>query len=377
MSKLKISAHDRILIFAPHPDDESLAAGGLIQRAVRAGAKVRAVLVTDGDNNPWPQRFVERRLKIRRTDRARWGRRRRKEALAALAHLGLDPATSVRFMGWPDQGVTNFLLAANENALFALWAEIMEWKPTLIVTPSGADTHPDHNAFFVLAQIAAARLEKPPRVLRYLIHAPKHHSEKRRATLHLSDEEIETKRAAILCHESQMALSRKRFVGYAGEQEVFFESEPVREDHRHPISSAWIERGGLRLEIKLLRRRRASFSSEAVLMAFECATEGSVRWILQMPTTSQRAEIIDAKTGEPTRFAAVRIRGKRAEVSVPISALQPLRHVFVKLQRKFFLYDEAGWRAVPLSDAAATASSDADETAAGTQTKIAERTVAL
>ena len=84
MSSLKITHRDRILILAPHPDDESLAAGGLIQRAVKVGAKVRVLFATDGDNNPWPQRFLERKVQISLTDRARWGRRRRKEALAAL-----------------------------------------------------------------------------------------------------------------------------------------------------------------------------------------------------------------------------------------------------------------------------------------------------
>src|SRR5438094_488409 len=85
--KMKITARDRVLILAPHPDDESLAAGGLIQRAVAAGAATRIVFATDGDDNPWPQRFIERRLNISTADRLRWGRRRRGEALAAVARL--------------------------------------------------------------------------------------------------------------------------------------------------------------------------------------------------------------------------------------------------------------------------------------------------
>ena len=42
----------RVLMLAPHPDDESLGTGGLIQRATRAGGEVHVVFVTDGDNNP-------------------------------------------------------------------------------------------------------------------------------------------------------------------------------------------------------------------------------------------------------------------------------------------------------------------------------------
>ena len=50
---LPSSAQDRLLVVAPHPDDETIAAGGLIQSALHAGAAVRVLFATDGDNNPW------------------------------------------------------------------------------------------------------------------------------------------------------------------------------------------------------------------------------------------------------------------------------------------------------------------------------------
>ena len=46
-------------------------------------------------------------------------------------------------------------------------------------------------------------------------------------------------------------------------------------------------------------------------------------------------------------MATVRIDGTTAEVAVPISNLQPLKQVFLKLQRTVILKDEAGWRQVP------------------------------
>jgi LmbE family N-acetylglucosaminyl deacetylase len=54
----------RVMVLAPHPDDETLATTGLLQQAVSAGAAVRVLFVTDGDNNLWPQRAVERRWQI-------------------------------------------------------------------------------------------------------------------------------------------------------------------------------------------------------------------------------------------------------------------------------------------------------------------------
>src|SRR5229473_1437708 len=95
----------RVMVLAPHPDDETLVTGGLLQQAVAAGAAVRVIFATDGDNNPWPQRVIERRWRITPADRARWGTRRRGEALAALTCLGV-PTESAVFLGYPDQGLT-------------------------------------------------------------------------------------------------------------------------------------------------------------------------------------------------------------------------------------------------------------------------------
>src|SRR5258707_13461996 len=46
---LSVVADTRLLIFAPHPDDEVLAAGGFIQRVRDAGGTVRVVYITSGD----------------------------------------------------------------------------------------------------------------------------------------------------------------------------------------------------------------------------------------------------------------------------------------------------------------------------------------
>ena len=103
--------------------------------------------------------------------------------------------------GLPDQGITNLLMRAEEGVLFTLWAELMEWEPTIFVMPSSTDAHPDHSALFVLVHLALTRLERPPRLLlRFIIHPPRRSCERGRMTLRLTEPEIERKRAAILAH---------------------------------------------------------------------------------------------------------------------------------------------------------------------------------
>jgi LmbE family N-acetylglucosaminyl deacetylase len=346
MGAIKFTAKDRILILAPHPDDESLASGGLIQRAVAAGAKVRVLFATDGDNNPWPQRFVERKLAIRYADRARWGRRRRSEALAALETLGL-PRSSARFLGLPDQGITNLLMRAQEGVLFDLCAELKEWEPTLFVMPSATDAHPDHSALFVLVHLAFTRLERAPKTLRFIIHHCHRDTERGRRALRLTPREIAVKHAAILAHKSQMALSEKRFAAYAHSEEVYY-TAPLQAlaDPHHPIVAATFEKGALRIKLSL-RKSARNLAQARLMLAMESVTEGSIRWTLAVPTSSKCVPIQDTLSDRIVRMATVRVKGRHMEVAIPVANLQPLKQVFLKLDRRLFLKDEAGWRQLP------------------------------
>ena len=110
------SAHTRLLVVAPHPDDETIATGVLIQQVRAAGGEVHIVLLTAGDNNPWPQRWLERRWRIGATDRKRWAQRRGKELLRALAVLGVSPP-ALHAVNWPDMGVTHLLLHSSVDAV--------------------------------------------------------------------------------------------------------------------------------------------------------------------------------------------------------------------------------------------------------------------
>jgi len=170
-TSFSITAQDRVLILAPHPDDESLSSGGLIQAALAAGATVRVLLFTDGDNNPWPQRWIEKRWVIGPSERARWGARRRAEAQQALRGLGVADA-HVHFLGLPDTGLTDLLISADSELMQALIAELREFRPTRLVIPGLQDRHPDHSAAHVLARIAMQRADPASaiEVLSYLVH---------------------------------------------------------------------------------------------------------------------------------------------------------------------------------------------------------------
>ena len=353
-NSFSITKDDSILLFAPHPDDESLGAGGLLQRAVEVGAKIHIVFVTNGDNNPWPQRVVERRVRISSHDRSRWGARRRSEARAALRKLGI-PADAARFLGIPDRGVTALLMNNPEGPFGTLCHIFDETRPTILVVPSPNDHHPDHNSLYVLLRFVISRLGIPrPHELQYLIHGTEHAPEQTLLTIPLYSREKALKRDAILCHKSQMALSRRRFTAYAKTRETFaLPAPPHKSANHHPVRVALIARGALQLSVRISATTRGIAGSR-LLIAAQSLTEGSVRWSLALPSQSACVNICDETTGAILRRATVRFKRSAAHIKIPVSALLPLESVFIKFERPRLLFDRSGWREIPVQPSTAT-----------------------
>ena len=209
----------RAIIMAPHPDDDVIAAGGLMQRVLATGGEVRVVFVTDGENNPWPQRYLERKLFVKAKDRATWGKMRRREALCSLERLGV-PEQSAIFLAFPDQGIAKMARQGDDRLRDALRKIVNDVQPTLIVSPSAFDLHADHRAIAYFAHSAAPDMP----IATYVVHgnAPK---ERLLYNLELSDCDRNRKRNAIECHESQLALSRERFLAYVRRTESFYTAE--------------------------------------------------------------------------------------------------------------------------------------------------------
>lgn len=220
IERLCLTADAALAVVAPHPDDETLAAGGLLLRARAAGARVGVLLLTDGDNNPWPQRWLERRLRIGPATRARWAQRRRAEAIAALHQLGVLPE-HLDALGWEDLGVGARLLGRTADSVRSLRERLLALRPTLVAAPTLADRHPDHSAARVLVELALAGWPagmNRPTLLGYTVHG---RDLQATVALPLDASVHARKRAALEAHASQLALSRRRLLRLAGAVEHY------------------------------------------------------------------------------------------------------------------------------------------------------------
>jgi LmbE family N-acetylglucosaminyl deacetylase len=210
----------RVLVVATHPDDDVIGAGGLIQRAISSGGALRVLFVTAGERNDWPQRAMLRRWRLTATDRAEWARLRRGEAACALDRIGAGAKCSF-FLGFPDQRLSELARRGDASLLDAIAAHVAEFRPALVIAPSYFDVHTDHRASsYFVHQAVAGRVP----IATYLVHGQPP-TTRTLFTIRLTAEEQQQKRNAIACHESQLLLSRNRFLGYARATETFYASE--------------------------------------------------------------------------------------------------------------------------------------------------------
>lgn len=340
-SALQLNTSDRILVLAPHPDDESLGAGGLLQVAQEIGAKRRVLIATDGDNNPWPQRWLEKRWTIDTHQRAAWGARRRAEANAALGILGISEVET-RFLGLPDRGLSALLLQADQRIIQLLQKEVHDFCPTLIIVPAMSDRHPDHSALHLLLRVALAELSVSTLVLSYGIHGQQR--ERKGAgffELVLTDAQQLRKRRAIEAHTSQMALSRRRFLTYTSSSESYYDELilPTQE-----IGACKIE-NYLHLQVKLQMRRIGVMNR--LLLVLEDAQHGSLRWELLIYPFFHKVTVRDLLTQHQCTFAEIYYHSPWLSISLSLPILTQLTQGFAKLESRrrnnLFVLDRTGW----------------------------------
>ena len=340
----------RIMLFAPHPDDESLATGIYLQRAINAGASVRVVYATDGERNCWPQRVLERKLRLCEKDRRRWGARRRKEALAALGVLGIS-ANDVRFLSFPDQGITDLLLSGCGETLRRLAEAIADWRPTHLLVPSQHDTHPDHSGLAVLLRLtlqnhfaARSRLTS----LHYLVHGTSESFLLHSRAIAPRPPEESAKAKAILCHATQVALSRRRFLAYARRPERFIIGDetatvPLFDG---PIRALVRSREGLRLDVSFPLKPLRAETASLYLVGRDLFGDVT-RLRATLPGRTNRISLLDCASGDVAAIGSYRGDAFRAEISLPLPSLATSAPLYVKLDRRIWFFDEAGWVEVP------------------------------
>jgi LmbE family N-acetylglucosaminyl deacetylase len=274
--KLTLNAADRLLILAPHPDDEVLGCGGIIQQGVALGLPIRIVFLTYGDFYEWSFIRYEKRPVVTPRGVRGMGEIRHREALAADATLGA-PAADLIFLGYPDFGTLTMWYRAwggarpvrgllsratavpyrdafrpgapykGDEVLKDLTTILREFRPTKVFVSHPADHHPDHKAFYLFARVALfdAAPEVPARVYPYLVHHTKwpvpsgrHPSEPLEPPELLKDRipwevvaldgrQADVKEAALKKHKTQYETTPRFLDSFVRRNELFGDFPPI------------------------------------------------------------------------------------------------------------------------------------------------------
>jgi len=301
-----ITSSDRILILAPHPDDETIGCAGVIQAAVKVHAAVKVVLLTNGDSNEFSFIAFEKRLTFKREEFLHMGEVRYGESLAALRFFGLSEKNLIA-LGYPDFGTADILTRywddkapfsslltrvrkvpydsalsygapyTGNSILKDMRSVIADFKPTLIFVSNPVDVNRDHRAFYVFLRIALWDLKgkiDEPRIVPYLIHVvgwpvPRgyhpnlaltpfvefKHNELKWQELVLNEQEIKNKHDAIMLFKSENEPNSSYLLTFARKNELFGDYPPIQlSDNKCKV--AWTEIGAKDRIVKNLQTNK-------------------------------------------------------------------------------------------------------------------------
>lgn len=270
---LGLGAADRVLVIAPHPDDETVAAGGLVHQLTAAGAAVSVVYLTYGDGWDWAAEVASGDRTPTDADYVALGRLRHQEALVAGAALGV-PINALTFLGFPDGGLDRLwsgdwngapvpsphtravtvpyndalspgALYTGESIVRLLVRVLTTAHPTTVLVPHPGDAHPDHASAPRFLAVALKRLRgqgilpRKVRVWHYLVHHPTwpvaatvpHEPmipptraqvpATRWTVVPLDDADLAAKTAALDAHHTQLASSPNFLRNFLRRTELF------------------------------------------------------------------------------------------------------------------------------------------------------------
>jgi LmbE family N-acetylglucosaminyl deacetylase len=195
-----------LMVFAPHPDDESLGCSGIVLQALKRGEKVKVVLFTNGDGFPAFASLIGHRPidRLGPADFKELARYRQRQSQEAHRILGA-PEEDLIFLGYPDSGLDPVFRIRGEepyrqkhtgmsetygvaqqdrhstirgrpapyryeSVLGDLVELLRTFPPRRISVTSEADGHPDHRAAFRFVRDAVDRTGWSGELDTYLIH---------------------------------------------------------------------------------------------------------------------------------------------------------------------------------------------------------------
>lgn len=194
-----------VIVFAPHPDDAELGAGGTIGKAVLQGLKVGVIDLTGGEMGTLGDK-----------------KSRQKEAQKSKKLLGLMIRENLEF---PD-GIIG--IQHTKEQVFQVANKIREYQPKIILAPYWKDRHPDHIACSNIvtkathyAKLEKVKLDHPKHNVKQIIYYELNGTFRPSFIMDVS-KTFALKKKAIMCYESQFKEFKKEYLPFPVEERCWY-----------------------------------------------------------------------------------------------------------------------------------------------------------
>ena len=154
------------------------------------------------------------------------------------------------------------------------------------------------------------------------------------------------KRDAIRRHQTQIKLSRRRFLRYATRPERFLrverESAVGAMERSFRFSNTRQPRCRSSLSVDLFRMQRSKFF---ILGRDSLGRKRACQ--IRLPGCSADVEMLDCATNQSIGIARYRGHPFAGEFALPLHLFSPIHDLFIKVDRRPWFFDEAGWIEIP------------------------------
>jgi len=229
LHKVKVcSMKKTIVVFAPHPDDETLGCGGTIMMKLREKVEVYVVVMTDGrhSHNHTLGIIDPSPVEIRNT--------RRNEFQKVMRILGVK-LTNTWMLDFEDGKLKDY----SETAIDRVANILFKVEPSEVYVTCRDDKKRDHESTFTIVEESIERACISPIIYEYPIWSrteDMNHRDRRNVLIQDITQQIETKKAALKVYRSQTSIfsSTQRepilqepFIHLFLESEIFFANKPA------------------------------------------------------------------------------------------------------------------------------------------------------
>lgn len=214
----------KIIVFAPHPDDETLACGGTIVKKIHEGYEVYVVVMTDGRHShdlvlglkePSPEAIAKIRVR---------------EVSEATAILGVQ-SDNLILLGFEDSKLSQYVAKAKERTIQIL----NEIRPVEVFVTCREDESEDHRAACQIVKDSIKEVNLPTRLYEYPVWGGKVSWPGLKVLVMNVSKELGTKKEALSKYKSQISkcfpkqkeavLSEDFVKSFCSDSETFYTEE--------------------------------------------------------------------------------------------------------------------------------------------------------